>query len=185
MFEETSAHRKLTLGIAVALLMAVTRLGHFGTSISLPDASVAAFFLAGALNSRRRVFALLCVEAYAIDGLAFALGTSTACVTKGYAFLVPTYALAWLGGRLATAPRELHVPRLLSALLVSTASAFVVSSGSYFVFSPSFSRVSVAAYATQASVYFVHYVATTAVYALAGLALARLFARAAVSRDAD
>ena len=45
--------------VALMFLMAVTRFHHFGTSIFLPDASVAVFFLAGLWVGGRNLFITL------------------------------------------------------------------------------------------------------------------------------
>jgi hypothetical protein len=83
-----------TWGVAaLVLLMAATRYNHFGSSLALPDASYAVFFLAGLFLGRVRgglaILALLLVEAALVDYYAINFqGISSWCVTSAYGFLM-------------------------------------------------------------------------------------------------
>jgi hypothetical protein len=94
-FEETRRMTRTvsTAAVAAVLLaaMAVTRSHHFADLIGPGDASVAAFFLGGLLLRRVGWFALLLAVAGLIDLLALWGGVSAACVTPGYALLLPAY----------------------------------------------------------------------------------------------
>ena len=89
---------------ALVLLLAATRYNHFGSAVSLPDASLAVFFLGGFFLARRAwpgllAFVFLLLEAGGMDYYATATqGVSDWCITPAYWFLVPTYASLWLGG---------------------------------------------------------------------------------------
>lgn len=66
---------QLLAGFALAGLMAATRFNHFGSPVSLPDASLAVFWLAG-LYLRPYWFALFIVEAGLLDWASIAGGVS-------------------------------------------------------------------------------------------------------------
>jgi hypothetical protein len=165
--------RALVAGFGLALLMAATRFGHMGSRFNLPDATLAVFFAAGLVLPASRAFPLLCIEAFGIDALAFAFGTSAACVSTAYAFLLPTYGVMWLAGRYA---QRLGSRRWLGAVLALSAAAcvaFVISSGSFYLLSGSFEHPSLAEFARRASAYLPSYVSTALVY---GACLIGLFA---------
>jgi len=83
--------------LPLALLMLATRFYHIGSAWHLPDASWAIFFLGG-FYLRPAFFALLAVEAVAIDFTFFAMGGSTYCLSSAYGFQLPAFAALWFGG---------------------------------------------------------------------------------------
>jgi hypothetical protein len=97
--------RNVAIYAALAALMAATRFEHFGSAISLPDASYAVFFLGGLYMARSvrasaAVFAALIIEAGLIDFYATSVqGISDWCMTPAYWFLIPTYGSLWFVGR--------------------------------------------------------------------------------------
>ncbi len=128
--------RKLVLSFALALLMLATRTDHFGSSLSLPDASLAVFFLAGFYLRGKFVFPLLLAEAGLIDYVAIAhFGVSDFCVSPAYVFLIPAYAAPWAAGfwlrrRLDWNWRSLAP--LTGALFAGVFLAFLFSNGSFY-----------------------------------------------------
>ena len=74
-----------TLWIATALvaLMAMTRFNHFGSSVALPDASYAVFFLGGLFLGRVRaalaILAVLLVGAAMVDYYAINFAGVSGC----------------------------------------------------------------------------------------------------------
>lgn len=153
---------------ALAALMLVTRHNHFGSAVSLPDASLAVFFLAGfVFPSVSRLallaFAFLLLEAGSIDYYATQIqGVSDWCITPAYWFLIPTYASLWLGGAWL-APRQQSSWRGLAvfagvAWLASTA-AFVISNASFFWFSGRVTGTSTFEYASGVAQYYLPYLA--------------------------
>jgi hypothetical protein len=169
-----SSRTSLILGMSLALLMAATRLDHFGSRFHLPDASLAVFFLGGILLRSPAAFLLFSLEAFSIDGLAFSLGTSTACFSPAYAFLLPTYGAMWLAGRYGhTLARSGAVAHAV-ALCAGTTLAFLCSSGSYYLLSPRYTDHSLAEFLTRSRMYFGPYLLTTAAYAVGAFVLARL-----------
>ncbi|TAM22163.1 MAG: hypothetical protein EPN68_11175 [Rhodanobacter sp.] len=131
--------QRVSIFIALALAMAVTRIHHFDV---LPDASWAIFFLAGfwLRGSARWAFPLLMAEAVLVDfvvitqqGMSF---WSQYCVSPAYWFLIAAYGALWLGGSwLARHQLGLRMPTLglaVLALLVSEAVCYLISNGSFY-----------------------------------------------------
>lgn len=166
--------------LALMLLMGATRFHHFGSSLNLPDASVAVFFLAGFLLSWWwfPAFALL---AAGIDYAAIAgVGVSDFCVTPAYAFLLPTYAIMTFAGRWARRPSVIGVGvttptpiTLALAAVLAAALAFVISNGSFYFFSNYFSNLSYADYLARTGHYAIPYISWTLFYIAAGLAVVK------------
>ncbi len=141
--EKTSLQR-LGIFLALALVLAATRLHHFDV---IPDASWGVFFLAGfwLRGSARWAFVLLLAEAVVIDflvitgqGLNF---WTHYCVSPAY-WTMPAYLGAlWLGGSwLAAHQRGLKLSTLgmaAGALLVSEAVCYLISNGSFYWLSAS------------------------------------------------
>lgn len=161
----------------LALAMLATRFHHFGSSVNLPDASLAVFFLLGLLGAWRwfPVFALL---AGAIDYAAITWGgVGDYCVTPAYLFLLPTYAVMTAGGYLARADGVLRLRQLLfvaASALVSTVVAFAISNGSFYFFSGYFASLSFADYIGRTAKYFPSYLGYALLYIAAGVAVVKL-----------
>lgn len=93
-----SRHERLAI-VSLTVLMAVTRIEHF--SQFAPDASTAVFFLAGLLIGSPLWLAAFLAEALALDVAAIqVVGVDPACITFGYAMMLPAYAALWLAPRL-------------------------------------------------------------------------------------
>lgn len=117
--------RRSATGLALAAVLALTRFDHFAT---VPDASLAVFFLGGLLLGGAGAFTALFLLAFAVDLAAVEMEAWRAyCMTPAYWGLVPTYALLWLGGaRLARQPDPLAPgPMLGLGVLLFTAAFFV------------------------------------------------------------
>ena len=76
--------QQLAVGLILVAVMAATRFNHFGSPVSLPDASLAVFFLAGLYLSRAAWFPVFIVEAGLMDWVSIAGGVSDWCVTAAY-----------------------------------------------------------------------------------------------------
>lgn len=158
---------------ALALLMAATRYNHFGSSVSLPDASLAVFLLAGFVMARLSwpallVFVLLLLEAGGIDYYAINVaGVSDWCVTPAYWFLIPTYACMWLGGRWFAA-RQHYTVRSLALFggvsWLATTAAFLISNASFFLLSGRHTEMSAAEYAGKVAQYYPPYLSGSLIY---------------------
>jgi len=134
----TDGKRRLCIITGLALLMAMTRFHHEGTAYALPDASLAVFFLVGWYARSPWAFVGFLLGAFAIDYAAIVHGgVSDYCVTPAYVFLIPSYAALWGAGRGSQRSRPVSASliRIGTALPVGATLAFVISSGSFFLFS--------------------------------------------------
>jgi hypothetical protein len=160
--------RYLSIGLALALLMAATRFHHFGSATHLPDASLAVFFLAGLYLRRPALFACFLAEAALIDYLAVVFGgVSDWCATPAYAFLVPAYACLWYAGvwyaRRSRFEWRTLLP-LLGALLPGVTAAFLISNGSFYLLSGYFSGMGWLEYGARVAKYYPPYLSGALVY---------------------
>jgi hypothetical protein len=160
---------------ALMLLMAVSRFHHFGTAFSLPDASLAVFFLAGLWFGGRNLFIALLVEAGLIDYLAITqLGVSDFCISSAYVFLIPTYAAMWLAGKWSSRFTSLQTLTLLkqfTALAVGTTAAFVISNASFYLLSGRYVEKSWEQYVERVVVYYPSYLSAALMYSVLIFAL--------------
>ena len=168
------------------LLMLATRFHHFGSSIYLPDASLAVFFLAGLFLSWRW-FPLLIVLAAGIDFAATSwAGVSDFCITPAYGFLLPTYASLTLGGLWSRRYLQLgsnDLPMMTLMAVAATTAAFIISNGSFYFFSGYFASMSFGDYVTQTAGYYLPYLGWAVFYIAASLVLVKL-ARIALAHRA-
>jgi len=86
------------IAVGLALVMMVTRVGHFGEAGGPPDASWAVFMLAGLWLQDWRAFPAFFALAWFADLVAFSLGTPTDCYSLAYLFLLPAYGSLWAAG---------------------------------------------------------------------------------------
>jgi hypothetical protein len=130
--------------------------------------ALAVFLLAGLYWRSLWILPLFRGEAGLSDYLAITYGgVSDWCVTPAYVFLIPTYASLWLAGRWYAqrhhdAWRTL-VPLAL-ALLVSTSVAFLISNGSFYLFSGRFPEMNWVEYASRVTQYYPPYLGFTVLY---------------------
>lgn len=166
---------RLAIALSLGFVMAVTRFHHFGSAISLPDASLAVFFLAGFYLRPSLFLAAFLAEAALVDYLAIAYdGVSDWCVSPAYFFLIPTYASVWFAGRWYVSHHQKTwrtlVP-LLAALAIGTSMAFLISNGSFYLLSGRFPDMSWVEYGTRVAKYFPPYVTSTFLYVLFAAAM--------------
>jgi hypothetical protein len=157
---------------ALVLLMAATRYQHFGSALTLPDASYAAFFLGGLFLGRVRgasaILAVLILEAALVDFYAINFqGISAYCVTSAYGFMVFAYAALWFVGRWF-APRFESSAKGLTRLAVAAAfagsAAFIIANVSFYLLAGYFDSMSVVDYIARVSEYYGSYVAVMLMY---------------------
>jgi hypothetical protein len=158
---------------ALAVLMMVTRIHHFGVGSIAPDASTGVFFLAGLFLGSPWFLAAFLVEAVILDGVAIGfLKVADACISSGYALLAPAYAALWFAGR---ALRKIETIDLLAAgkfvcfVCGGTTLFFIVSNLGYFLGSE-FYQLGLAEYVTRVSRYFPTYLTVTLFYSAFGIA---------------
>ncbi|MCH9698171.1 MAG: hypothetical protein K0U68_08720 [Gammaproteobacteria bacterium] len=164
----TKLHSRFIV-FALAILMLMTRYDHFGSAVSLPDASLAIFFFAGLYSIRAGGFVLLLVEAFAIDYVATQVGgVSDFCITPAYLFLIPAYAVLWLTGlynRQLLGYSVKQVINLAGALIVATSMSFLMSNASFYLLSGYVADQNWAGFFEQLIRYYPHYLLTALLYA--------------------
>ncbi len=160
------------IGAALVSLMAATRYQHFGSALTLPDASYAVFFLGGLFLGRVRgalaILSVLILEAALVDFYAINFnGISAYCVTSAYGFMVFAYAALWFVGRWF-APRFESSAKGLASLAVAAAfagsAAFIIANVSFYLLAGYFDSMSVVEYVSRVTPYFGSYVAVMAMY---------------------
>jgi hypothetical protein len=166
--------------LVLAVLVLGTRVGHFGGALALPDATLAAFFLAGFWMRSGWAFPVLLLVAGVADQWAFVWSLSPWCYTPAYPFLVPAYACLWLAGYATRGMDVLTAGggiRIAAAVVVSCAAAFTISSGSYFLWSGYFDTMSASDYWRQTADYFPPYAGWTMAYVLLAFLARAMFGR--------
>lgn len=167
--------------LPLVALMGATRMHHFGDAFSLPDASLAVFFLAGLFFSSRTFFVALLLEAGLLDYVAIShLGVSDFCVSPAYAFLIPAYFAMWFGGRLSANFKSmqgteftLSIPAM-ATLFAATTSAFLMSNGSFYWLSGRHPNGTMAEYIERGLHYYPPYTGYALMYAVIGFAVVKV-----------
>ena len=177
--------RTIAIFAALAALMAATRFNHFGSAVSLPDASYAVFFLGGLYLSRFvrvsvAAFSVLIIEAGLIDYYATSVqGISDWCMSPAYWFLIPTYGSLWLVGRWFASRNAMQEHNLEGKALIGlgmiawagSSFAFAFSNAAFYLFSGRFADMSTAEYTSRIAQYYVSYVSVALVYIACAVAL--------------
>lgn len=172
--------RTIAIFAALAALMAATRFDHFGSAVSLPDASYAVFFLGGLYLARSArasmaAFIALILGAGLIDYYATSVqGISDWCMTPAYWFLIPTYASLWFAGRWFALRHMMQGRGLAGLAIVAWAAcsfAFMFSNATFYLFSGRFADMSVTEYASRAAQYYGSYVLMALLYIACAAAL--------------
>lgn len=177
--------RTVAIFAALAALMAATRFDHFGSAVSLPDASYAVFFLGGLYLARSArasmsAFIALILEAGLIDYYATSVqGISDWCMTPAYWFLIPTYASLWFAGhwfapRLTKEGHTMQGKGLAGLVIVAWAAcsfAFMFSNATFYLFSGRFADMSATEYASRVAQYYGSYVSMALLYIACAAAL--------------
>ena len=163
----TSNKQNFTLiGIILIGLILLTRTSHFGTSVLLPDATIAALFLTGILMKKLRWLATSIVVAFAVDfyALGFA-GVSDYCMSLGYWGLIPTYAMVWGAGRyIAKQDNPFALTVFIPAALLTTSLAFILSNAFWYAFSDKVNSLTVVEFSQRIAQYFTPYLGFTMFY---------------------
>ncbi len=176
------------LPIPLIAVMILTRVHHFGDVLHLPDASLAVFFFAG-FYRKKMLLGFLLVLAALIDYLAISNGTNGWCVTPAYVFLIPTYAVMWFSGRYCSNLGATKVTELafsagaMGLLALATSIAFIVSNGSFYLFSDRYTEMSWLQYFERVAHYYPLYMGSTLIYGIVGYALFKLIKAVAATQD--
>ena len=164
----------------LAMLMLATRFSHFGTTLALPDASLAIFFLGGMFMMRSVrlsivAFVALILEAGLIDYYATSVqGVSDWCFTPAYWFLIPTYGSLWMVGRWFSLNHSVQgkgMAVLILAVWAVNSFAFMFSNVTFYLFSEHFTQMSLIEYAASVSQYYVSYVSVAMLYIACAVAM--------------
>lgn len=180
---------------ALALVMAATRVHHFG---ALPDASWAVFFAAGAwlAGHQRWAFPALMALAVLIDWFVITRAGidfwAHYCVSPGYWFLLPAYAAMLAAGQWTTAPgaapRWALLARGLPALALGIVACHLLAQGGFYWLSGSVAEPTLAGWWKNFLDWLPAYASTTtgyvAVFALLHLATHAAWSRRGVLRAA-
>jgi hypothetical protein len=122
--------------LLLAVLMAATRIHHFGVGTIAPDASTAVFFLAGLMLASPLWLILFAALAVGLDAVALGLvGVADACMTAGYWLLFAGYCALWYAGRLGRRIEKLDLyqgAKLVVLVIAGTAVFFVLSNVGYY-----------------------------------------------------
>jgi hypothetical protein len=175
----TATQQRAGIFALLALVMAATRINHFGI---LPDATWAVFFIAGFYlrGQARWAFPLLMAEAVLVD---FVVITNQGmnffdayCVSAAYWCLVAAYGAMWLGGsQLRRFYQGLSLASLGIAalsLIVSVCVCHLVAQGSFYWISDSFSSArTFDGWWKNYSDWLLPYMKTAAIYVSIGAAL--------------
>jgi hypothetical protein len=121
-------------------------------------------------------------EAAIIDYLAITYaGVSSWCVSPAYVFLIPAYAGVWFAGRWYSA-RYTFAMRTLAPLSVALAggtfAAFLISNGSFYLFSGRFPGMGWLEYGARVAKYLPPYATSTFAYVAFAAVLHGLFVAA-------
>ena len=172
--------RTIAIFAVLAALMAATRFNHFGSAVSLPDASLAVFFLGGLYLARSArwslaAFIALVLEAGLIDYYATSLqGTSDWCMTPAYWFLIPTYGSLWFVGHwfaLRQTMERKGFIRLIFAAWAASSFAFVFSNAAFYLLSEHFADMGVVEYTARVAQYYASYVSVALLYIASAVAI--------------
>lgn len=168
-----------TLTLPLIALMALTRFHHFGDAFSLPDASLAVFFLAGLGFARRWwLLGFLMLEAAVIDYVAIThFNVSAFCVSPAYVFLIPAYAVMWFAGSFCEKFKNLTASEILSSMgvmLLAASTSFFISSGSFYFLSGRYPDSSWLQFIDRVVKYYPAHTSTALCYAVLGLIVIKL-----------
>jgi hypothetical protein len=178
MFSMTKKNYTLAGILILIAIMAATRIHHFGSALSLPDASLAVFFLMGLLSGNRWLLGLLLLLAGLLDYIAInQFGVSDWCISPAYIFLIPTYAILWFAGRYCSRFKSMIFKNLalqFGVLFLATSTAFVISNASFYLLSENVSDLSLMQYSQGVVQYYLPYLSTTLIYSVVLYAAAKM-----------
>lgn len=166
--------KSIAIFVILAALMAATREYHFGTSLHLPDASMAVFLLAG-FYLPRWAFPALLIEAGLVDYLALNYGGVDGwCFSPAYWFLIPTYFVLWYAGRFYAQRYRFSLRGLAefaAIAFLATGAAFLISNASFYLLADYFGDMSAVQYGNRVAQYFLPYLQSAFLYLAAAAVL--------------
>lgn len=179
--------QQIAIGLALTLLMLLTRSHHWAGIHSLPDASWAIFFLLGVYVRPLWVAPALIAASVGIDYAAITWGgVSDFCVSPAYWMLIPAYLVLFAGGRFYARRHTLSLLglfRLVGVALAVVVVAELLTSGGFYFFSGRFAEPTLAGFIPRFEQYFPHMLGTFALYLGAAAITHVALAAAAFRRD--
>ena len=168
-------NKKLYIFGVVILTMLLTRGSHLLTSVSLPDASFALFFISAILLKQPKWFILLFGFSTLVDIITLSLNSSyQISINFSYLGLLPSYGIMWLAGVwVGKQSNGLDAVKFSLAAVASTLAAFVISTQTYYLFSGRFPNHSLVETMQYGWNYLPSYLAYTAMYLVVFWALAK------------
>lgn len=186
---------RLAVFTVLAVLMAATRMNHFG---AVPDASWAVFALGGfyLAGGVRWAFPALMLLAVAVDYVVIT-GTGASfwshyCMSPGYWMLLPGHFALWAAGaglrRFGQDKPLRQLAGLAPALLLGVAACHLFAQGGFYWLSDAVANPTFAGWAKNYADWFMPYLGTTALYvgvAVVVHALVAALRRAGAARASD
>ena len=146
------------IGSLLVLFLTATRGHHFASLTHLPDASWAAFFLAGVYLRSWRILPLLMILSGVLDYMAITYGgVSDFCVSSAYILLLPAYTCLWIAGYWYAGRYKLEwhtLPILTATVLVGASLCEFFSSGGFYFFSGRFEETNLVEFGVRLVKYF-------------------------------
>ncbi|SDW86443.1 hypothetical protein [Nitrosomonas communis] len=164
-----STRNQMGIGLALVLLMIITRGHHFASLHNLPDASWLIFFLAGVyLRSAWPLLGFLALGGW-LDFAAYTWGgVSGFCLTPAYVFLLPAYISLWLAGRWYAHRHQfswLTLMPLSLSMMIGLMLCELFSGGGFYFFSGRFESTTWVEFAERSIKYFPMYIESFLIYA--------------------
>ena len=163
-----SVRNQLIIGVALVLLMIITRGHHFSSLHSLPGASWAIFFLAGVYLRAVWPLAGFFIFTWGLDFSAYTWGGASGfCLTSAYVFLLPAYSALWYAGRWYARQHQFEWQTVLPlslSLMIGAAVCELFSSGGFYFFSGRFEETTFAEFGQRLMQYFPHYIGSLMFY---------------------
>jgi len=163
-----STRSQVAIGLALVLLMIITRGHHFASLQNLPGASWAIFFLAGVyLRSAWPLLGFFALS-WLLDFAAYTWGgTSGFCLTPAYIFLLPAYSALWFAGRWYANQHQFawrtFMPLSLS-IVVGLSLCELFSSGGFYFFSGRFEETTLVEFGSRLVQFFPMYIESFVFY---------------------
>lgn len=162
----------------LALLTIATRPYHFASTLNLPSASTAVFFICGLLGANHRTFSAFVVLGVAIDLVgSYVRGAFGDCITWTYPLLFVGYYLLWWAGHnsMHLTMRENSFSLTIKAvftmahLWLASSAAFFINNASFYWLSGKFPSPTMAEYLARVSKYYLPSVQKPVFYVLIAL----------------
>ncbi|GHF77817.1 hypothetical protein [Thalassotalea marina] len=181
----------LAIGSLLLVLMLMTRGNHFMSSVNLPSASIAVFFLAGLYLSRISAFWFFYITSIVIDlSVSYSKGDFGSCITNTYPLLAFSYGAVFYAGRLlsvsvATGLSTTLALKTLLVLFIGTSVAFVISNGSYYWFSGNYVEPNWQEYTERFAKYYPSYILRPLYYVVPALLIHWTFSTIRIKQQID